>query len=490
MREVSIPSSADSQLQPAYFYNARGETPRPLVISLHTWSNGYDQRDTLSWMCVERGFHYIHPHFRGPNNNPDACGSPLVLSDIDDAIRYALDNAHVDTNNIHVIGTSGGGYATLLTYMKSKHNIRSFSAYVPISNLVDWYYESRGRNAKYARDIALATSGTEHTLDIEEAKRRSPVFMPTPVARRANSKLSIYCGIDDGYTGSVPITHSLRMYNKIVRDFAPASIPSLVSTEEMEMLLRQRNAGPAGTGRKFSGRDVIYARRYEDKVQVLVFDGGHEMPVGQALDHIPARHILAIGDSNGAAAHGWVNQLKDLRFSDVIVNTAVSGNTIGFDNLGRTELNTLRNIETYLRRGIEEMGRIDAIIINLGTNDCKAVFDDRIAEVAENLDRLLATIKDYFGRSGQTSEVVVVSPPPYGPEEMLIEKYRGAGVRMARLVPELEEVALRYGAGFVDVYHKLLPVIEYLTSDGVHLTAEGQKLAALMIGEWLDEGGL
>jgi lysophospholipase L1-like esterase len=436
-------------------------------------------------MCAERGYHYIHPHFRGPNNNPDACGSDLVLSDIDDAIAYALENVRVDTNNIHVIGTSGGGYATLLTYMRSQHRIRSFSAYVPISNLIDWYYESLGRDARYARDIALATSGTETSIDIEEAKKRSPIFMPTPVGRRARSKLSIYCGIDDGYTGSVPIAHSLRMYNKVVRDLDPANISDLISEAEMEQLLRQRNTGPQETGRQFSGRDVVFSRRYQDKVQVLIFDGGHEMPPAQALDHIPSRNLLAIGDSNGAAAHGWVNQLRDLCFSDLIVNTAVSGNTIGFDNLDREQLNTLRNIDAYIERGVDEMGRIDAIVISLGTNDCKAVFADQLPEVPRNLDRLLTAIKENAHFTDQFPRVYVVSPPPYGPEEKLIEKYRGAGERLARLAPELEKITRRHGFVFINTYQKLLPIIDYLSVDGVHLTVEGQKLTALMIEEAL-----
>lgn len=487
VQKAEIPSSADGALQPAYFYSAPGDQPRPLVISLHTWSNGYDQRDTLAWMCVERGYHYIHPHFRGPNNNPEACGSDLALSDIDDAIAYVLKNAHVDANNIHVIGTSGGGYATLLTYMRSQHRIRSFSAYVPISNLIDWYYESLGRDAKYARDIALATSGKEDRLDIEEAKKRSPVFMQTPVSRRAHCKLSIYCGIDDGYTGSVPITHSLRMYNKIVRDFDPANISDLVSEAEMEQLLRQRNAGPQAPKRQLSGRDVVFSRRYQDQVQIMVFDGGHEMPPAQALDHIPSRNLLAIGDSNGAAAHGWVNQLRDLCFSDLITNTAVSGNTIGFDNLEREQLNTLRNIDAYIERAVEEMGRIDAIVINLGTNDCKAVFKEQLSEVPRNLDRLLTAIKGNTHFSDKFPRVYVVSPPPYGPEEKLIEKYRGAGERLARLVPELEKITRRHGFVFINTYQKLLPVIDYLSVDGVHLTVEGQKLTALMIEEAMQD---
>ncbi len=158
-KKVSITSSADGKEQPAIFFQSAGESPRPLIVSLHTWSSGYDQKDSLSWQCVENNYNYIHPNFRGQNNTFEACGSPLVISDIDDAIDFAIKNAKVDTNAIHVIGVSGGGYATLLTYMKSKHNISTFSAWASISDIKKWFYESEGRKNKYAKDIAQATTG-------------------------------------------------------------------------------------------------------------------------------------------------------------------------------------------------------------------------------------------------------------------------------------------------------------------------------------------
>src|SRR3546814_5859393 len=70
--------------------------------------------------------------------------------------------------------------------MRTRHTVRSFSAYAGIYNLVDWYYESRGRSNRYANDIVNATSGTNGFPDMEEAKRRSPYFMRTPIENRRN----------------------------------------------------------------------------------------------------------------------------------------------------------------------------------------------------------------------------------------------------------------------------------------------------------------
>lgn len=67
-------SSLDGQNQPAWFYKSKSILPQPLIVSLHTWSGGFDQKDTLSWEAIRKDFNYIHPHFRGPNNIPQAEG--------------------------------------------------------------------------------------------------------------------------------------------------------------------------------------------------------------------------------------------------------------------------------------------------------------------------------------------------------------------------------------------------------------------------------
>jgi len=288
-RKVEIVSSIDGNMQPAMFLRSGGNMPRPLVVSLHTWSGGYDQKDTLAWQCLEKNYNYIHPHFRGRNNNPDACGSHLAIRDIDDAISYALNNACVDRSSIHVVGSSGGGYATLLTYMNSSHNIKSYSAWVAISDLVKWFYESEGRKSNYARDIARATGGwtneNNYTLGLDEAIKRSPYFMKTPVKKRKYSKLMICAGIHDGYTGSVPITHSLLFYNKLMKDFDGHDAKNLIPDQHIIELVASRNF--INKPQKMIGaRQILYEKNYKDLITLIIFDGGHEMLSDVALDQI------------------------------------------------------------------------------------------------------------------------------------------------------------------------------------------------------------
>ncbi len=490
-KKVSIPSTVDGKIQPAIFFQSTGQTVRPLIVSLHTWSGGYEQKDSLSWQCINQNYNYIHPHFRGPNKTYEACGSPLVISDIDDAIDFAIKNANVDTSAIHVVGVSGGGYATLLTYMKSKHNIRTFSAWAPISDIKKWFYESEGRRNKYSKDIAQATtgktfSGKNYHLDISEAEKRSPYYMVTPVQKRANSKLYIYEGINDGYTGSVPITQSLEIYNKIVHDFNPTENEASVPASDMIEMLASRNfitkqKDTIGT------RIIHYRKAFQDKVQITIFEGGHEMLTNVALNHIKTgKKILAIGDSNGAFDFGWVNQLAYLRFNDQVYNTAISGNTIGFDNLNNKRLNTLRNVNNYIDSAVSHLNGLDAIVVMLGTNDCKAVFKDSLQKVPENMKTLITEIKSHPDYQKFLPDIFIVSPPPFGPEEMLTEKYREGEKRIESLVLEFRNIAKKEGCIFIENYEEIKGVFKYLTTDGIHLKPEGQKLIATIIDKKIE----
>ena len=291
IKKIEIISSLDGKVQPAMFLSSHGEDPRPLVVSLHTWSNDYEQTDTLVWQCIDKNYNYIHPDFRGKNNNPEACGSPEAIQDIDDAINYAINNANVDKTNIHIIGVSGGGYATLLAYMNTKHAVKTFSAWCSISDLYKWYYESSGRENNYVRDIANVTNNGKkfdkdyYPLGKEEAIKRSPFFMKTPIDKRKDCKLSIYAGIHDGYLGSVPITQSIFFYNKVVKEFDVSEKEALIPDEDIIELVSSRYFIKENKD-TIADRLIHYEKTYKDKVKLVIFEGGHEMLSDVALDHL------------------------------------------------------------------------------------------------------------------------------------------------------------------------------------------------------------
>ncbi len=279
---VEIESSLDGMPGKAYFYSSKSVNPAPLVVSLHTWSGDYTQEDPLAELCRKADVNYIHPDFRGPNWTVGACCSPLALGDIDDAIDFALGNSNVDTSNINVIGVSGGGYATLAMFIKSRHQIRRYSAWVPISDLVAWFEESKIRGNKYAGDILACTGSKDGELELEEAKRRSPLHWKTPPGRLDNSELIIYAGVYDGIQGSVPITQSINFYNKVLSELYPGS-EATVSLEEKARLLEFRK--PLGAFGAIGGREICLEKS-SGNLRLVIFTGNHEMLPEAAFDNL------------------------------------------------------------------------------------------------------------------------------------------------------------------------------------------------------------
>ncbi|MGH2623401.1 MAG: alpha/beta hydrolase family protein [Sphingobacterium sp.] len=284
---IEIKSSMDDNSQKSYLFRSKSNEKRPLIISLHTWGGNYQQKDPLLQQCIAADVNYIHPDFRGPNITPQAAGSRFVIQDIDDAIQWAIDSLQVQKNQIHVIGVSGGAMASVLTYMKSKHQLTSVHAFVGIYNLEDWFHESKARNKSYAEDILKVTGSTNNILNIQEARSRSPYFMETPIKKRAGTTLILYGGLHDGYTGSVPITQTLEMYNKILNDFDSNELKSQIPIADIYTLLKRRYSPNFQVIKgNFMGRDLIYKKNYQEKIEVLVFDGGHEMPAGNFLQFV------------------------------------------------------------------------------------------------------------------------------------------------------------------------------------------------------------
>ncbi len=194
-------------------------------------------------------------------------------------------------------------------------------------------------------------------------------------------------------------------------------------------------------------------------------------------------NILTLGDSNGALPDGWATQLKNVRPDDSIFNISISGNTIGFNNLGREALNTLSNIDSFIKTAKSKLKKVDEIIIMLGTNDCKAIFRDSIAVVPVNMQRLITAIRDNSLLKRDKPHIFIVSPPPFGPDELVGEKYLGGLERVGWLNEQLSRVADEANVEFINTYEILLPVFRHLSDDGVHLNGEGQMMIALIIEE-------
>ncbi len=494
--EVEIKSSADASMQKAIFHPSATADAQPLIVSLHTWSGDYLQKDPLADEILLRGWNYIHPNFRGSNTSPEACGSDKVIPEIEDAIHYAIEHGNVDTTEVHIIGVSGGGYATLLAFMQIDYPVKSFNAWAAISDLESWYWECKGRGLKYAGHLEQVTTNG-NGFDAANARKRSPLFMDYPEKRKGAS-LNIYAGIHDGYTGSVPVSHSINMYNKLLDELYPEKHDQKISEDEAYSLVTKQINPDADPNAKIGDRKIELQKKVGN-LSFTLFDGTHEMLVPQALPLIDqtkkstseAYNVLTIGDSNGTFPYSWTEQLKKLLPYSTLVNRSIAGNTIGFDNLDREELNTLRNINRYLEEAYAELGEgkeFDYLFINLGTNDTKTVFAKRQKEVYKNFETLIRMISTYTTEHGKNTPTICwVSPSPMDGNKANPVKYEGGDKRIQINNKKFAKLADKVGINFLNTYWTLKPDFENKTEDGVHLLAPGQFCLASGIAKWIDE---
>ncbi len=272
-------------MQVFYYDKSTTSTPQPLVVELHSWSNTADsQKDMEAVQAHAKNWNYIFPNFRGVNNQPKACCSEFVLADIDEAIDWALKTMNVDRKQIYVVGNSGGGYATMAMYMKSRHDIASFSAWSSISDLSTWYGQSVERKNRYGPEIIKCTSAGE-VFDVQKAKARSPLYWETPIKKRKNSWLQIYAGIHDGYTGSVPISQSINFYNKLLTDSKEKDKSRYVSESDAAIML-QTQAFPAQAPANMIGNRAILYQKSSKNITLTIFEGTHEILKDVALELI------------------------------------------------------------------------------------------------------------------------------------------------------------------------------------------------------------
>ena len=212
--EISIQSTMDGTIQPSLFYPAKGKK-RPLLVGLHTWSTDrYNQIENMLPFALENDFHLLLPEFRGPNtlenpNRTQACGSVYARCDIKDAIDYAVLHWDVDTENIFLLGLSGGGHMALLMAGFCPEYFKAIGAFVPITDLGLWAKQS----ADYRERILTCCSHSE-----EELLSRSPISYVDTIAK---ANLKIFHG---KYDALVPVTHSLELFQRVFERYPKSRV--------------------------------------------------------------------------------------------------------------------------------------------------------------------------------------------------------------------------------------------------------------------------
>jgi lysophospholipase L1-like esterase len=203
--------------------------------------------------------------------------------------------------------------------------------------------------------------------------------------------------------------------------------------------------------------------------------------------------IVAYGDS---ITYGWIPNAnppstrygpedrwpgalqKELGNNYQVIEEGLDGRTTDALDPGSPISGAQLDGSAYLPACLASHLPVDLVIIMLGTNDLKPVFNRtplRIALGAAHLIELVNTLNGGVGTSYKNPKVLLICPPPLNPE---IEKgpvfgqmFKG-GVEKSQQLPELyEAVAKMGGADFLNAGS----VVSTDGVDGLHLTAESER---------------
>ena len=286
---VTITSSADGSPQPAIFWMPPGAAAQesgpgvPLVVFLHSWSTDLMTSGPALQQSQSRGWIFVGPNFRGPNNQPEACASDLAVQDVLDSVEYARQRARVDEERVYLVGSSGGGFMALLMAARAPHIWDRVSAWVPITDLAAWHAFSRQQGNQYAGMMEACFGGPPDTPErVAEYSRRSPLFS---LDRAKGIPIAIDSGLRDGHDGaSVPLNHTLKAFNELAK--ANRHNDRIFSDEEIQTLTQEARIPEhlAGEKEEEAGRaQAVLFRRYAGPVRLTVFDGGHSVDMPAAF---------------------------------------------------------------------------------------------------------------------------------------------------------------------------------------------------------------
>lgn len=188
-------------------------------------------------------------------------------------------------------------------------------------------------------------------------------------------------------------------------------------------------------------------------------------------------NLFTLGDSNGTFPFSWPKQIQLALPDAAVFNISKSGRTIGFVNNGDSSLNSLLVIDENLKKAADFIKdrTYDFIVIELGTNDAKAVFAERQEEVSANLDKLIKKIKQCGYPAINKAKIIIISPPPYGAKAEAQAKYAGGDKRVKKMSKAFKKVAKRNNCLFINGYKTPGLDINTMTADGLHLDAVASK---------------
>lgn len=291
VRATTYPVPEDASEQPTlYWFPAEANEGEgvPLLVALHTWGGNYRQAGgeaIYAQWCLQNGWAFVHPNFRGPNHTPEALGSDLTIADIRAVVEWAKGETKIDETRIYAVGASGGGHATQLLAGRMPEIWAGISSWCGIADVAAWHAEtSAAGRTQYAANIESAIGGPPDASDetLAEAAHRSPLSW---LENAAGVPLDLSHGVADGRSGSVPFTHSLRAWNAVVPEAERFPLEQIEAWYADPATL----PGALGLADALYGANPPLFRKTHGNTRITIFEGGHQILHEAALNWLAAQ---------------------------------------------------------------------------------------------------------------------------------------------------------------------------------------------------------
>lgn len=206
------------------------------------------------------------------------------------------------------------------------------------------------------------------------------------------------------------------------------------------------------------------------------------------------RTVLCYGDSNSHGTPPMASRDAVGRFAPDVRWPGVTRNVLGSDWIiieealpGRTTVHSdpiegaWKDGRAYLLPCLETHRPLDAVAVMLGTNDLKARFAVPPEDIAAGVGKLLELILATPNNGLPAPKLLVVCPPPILLAGWLGGMFVGGVEKSERLPPLYQDVAARYGAGFLDAGK----LIASSPIDGIHFDEAAHSVLGHAVAEQL-----
>ncbi|MFT4006153.1 MAG: SGNH/GDSL hydrolase family protein [Lacrimispora sp.] len=198
---------------------------------------------------------------------------------------------------------------------------------------------------------------------------------------------------------------------------------------------------------------------------------------GSNPDGTPARHPYSVR---------WPGRLQQiLGNSFQIIEEGMGGRTTVWEDPlepGRCGL-------SFLPVALQSHKPLDLVILSLGTNDCKSLFCASERVIARGMSRLVEVVKRFdYGPDAAAPQILIISPIHMGKEvsHSIFEAFDEESARKVRQLASLyEEIAVKYGCGFLDASRVAGP-----GTDQLHMDAESHKALAEAVAAMVGNMGI